>query len=278
MEPLIVFQMGKVGSTAIVHSLKALCLDRPIYHVHFLTREGIAEAQRVYAAAHPQAQRGSGMARSRHLQASEGLFRQIKQSPHGRKWQVITLVRDPIARNISAFFQLLDLSIPDFVERYERKALSTEQLAELFLAQRMIHDTPLTWHDRELQQVFGIDVFSTVFPYSRGYEIYHNTQADILLIRLENLDQCGAQALRDFMGIDSFKLIGKNVGSKKTYAAVYRDVLENIRLPGDYIDRMYSSKYARHFYSAEEIAHFRLKWIGPRFTPSTPRSSKETLR
>ena len=40
-QPLLIYQMGKVGSTAVQVSLQAADLEVPIYHVHVLTEEGI---------------------------------------------------------------------------------------------------------------------------------------------------------------------------------------------------------------------------------------------
>ena len=37
--PLLVYQMGKVGSKTIAHSLYKANIERHIYHVHFLTPE-----------------------------------------------------------------------------------------------------------------------------------------------------------------------------------------------------------------------------------------------
>ena len=51
-----------------------------------------------------------------------------------------------------------------------------------------------------------------------------------------------------------------NVGSAKVYAPLYKEFKNSIVLPESYVDRMYTSKYMRHFYSEEEIARFREKW------------------
>ena len=40
-EPLIIFQMGKVGSKTIHESLKALNLNISLYHLHILSEENI---------------------------------------------------------------------------------------------------------------------------------------------------------------------------------------------------------------------------------------------
>lgn len=122
------------------------------------------------------------------------------------------------------------------------------------------HDGPLVFFDREIKGFLGIDVFSSEFTKSKGYKIYEEENADVLVIRLENLDECAHEAFKEFLNIDEFTLIGGNLSSDKAYHAIYRRFLDSIILPDSYVDEMYTSKYARHFYSEKEINMFRAKW------------------
>ena len=122
------------------------------------------------------------------------------------------------------------------------------------------HDSPLTFFDRELKIVFDIDVFASNFPKSKGYKIYEGEKADLLLIRLEDLNRCARDAFEDFLNIDKFTLESVNIGSQKKYALIYQKLKESIRLPDAYIDRMYQSKYMHHFYTTQEIQKFETKW------------------
>jgi hypothetical protein len=114
--------------------------------------------------------------------------------------------------------------------------------------------------DQELKGVLGIDVFAFKFPISKGYAIYKEEHADVLLIRVEDLSTCAPDAFKEFMDIDGLTLVNTNVGSAKAYAPIYKKFKNSIVLPESYVDRMYTSKYMRHFYSEEEIARFREKW------------------
>ena len=99
-----------------------------------------------------------------------------------------------------------------------------------------------------------------MFPVDKGYKLYRDDHADLLLIRLEDLDRCAETAFKEFLDIDGFTLIRTNVASEKIYAPLYKEFKSRIRLSEDYINRMYDSKYARHFYSDEEIRGFCDKW------------------
>jgi len=257
-DKVIVYTIGKVGSTTIFKSLKRL-ENISAYHVHCLTKDGIDLAEKVYRDSFHRRRKVAS-----HILESRYLRKQLDKGLGGKKrWKVITLVRDPIARSISSFFINLGLTL-DY--NYQDKVKFTkvedivEELIELFLESYDGHEKPLTWFDRELKPVFGIDVFSSEFPKSKGYEIYKTKDVDLLLIRLENLNECGCDAIKKFLNITEFNLIESNVASKKDYQDVYSKFLCSLALPSFYIDKIYMSKYVRHFYSEEEIEKFKAKW------------------
>ena len=263
-EPILNYQMGKVGSSTVQASLEKLSLDHPVYHVHFLNPERVGEIER---------QRRKyfntdryGLLRRPWLY--EFLYEEIRSKRH--HWKLISLVREPIARNVSTFFENLDVTekVPGkrYVVRSDYYGIdivvdidNLDELIGLFF-ERLVHERPLRYFDDEIEAVFGIDIFEYQFPRDAGYRIYRTDNADLLLIRLEDLDRCAAKAFSEFLGIDGFSLVQTNVASDKVYAPLYTAFKNGIRFPDDYIARMYDSRYARYFYSDAEIGVFRGKW------------------
>lgn len=261
-QPLIVYQMGKVGSSSIVASLKALPATWTVHHVHTLTTAGMASAEAIYH----RICRESGSSyfpRARHLLSSRYLQQQLRRRAQGQatgaRWKVITLVREPVGRNISEFFQVIDYTLPNFVERYNTGALSMEETVQTFL-ERFDHETTLRWFDQEIKPTLGIDVFATPFPKTQGYQIYKGAQADLLLLKLEQLDECGGQAFEEFLGLRDFSVVKTNVAAEKAYGDAYQRFQSALALSPGYLARMYNSPYMRHFYSAAEIAAFQASW------------------
>lgn len=265
--PLVLFQMGKVGSSTIRKSLKALDLDMPIYHTHLLTKARIAKTEKERRK-YFRTERYSYLKRP---WLNQFLRKQIDDGLDGKKWKVVTLTREPIARNISTFFENLEVKLLDSGDQYEIKSDyydidptivkldHMQELIDLFF-DRLDHDSPLTFFDRELKEVFGVDVFASEFPKARRYKIYRDEKADVLLIRLENLNDCVCDAFKEFLNIEEVTLIDTNIGSEKVYAPLYERFKDAVVLPESYVERMYTSKYMQHFYSEEEIAKFRAKW------------------
>jgi hypothetical protein len=250
-QAILVHQMGKVGSSSVVASLKNAGLDVPIYQTHFLNRERL-DARLTNL-------RSSGQALDYHLIVSQHLRRQLDEGLRGKDWRVVTLVREPIARNISAFFQNLEEYLPDWSSRFHSGSLTLEEVMDTFLNDYP-HDIPLTWLDLEIGHVFGIDVFSSDFPRSKGYQVLEGENVALLLMRLENLRECYGDAFAALLGMGRFELKNANVAKDKDYWNAYEEFKEAIVLPPDYVRRMYESEYTQHFYSAEEISAFRTRW------------------
>jgi len=113
-----------------------------------------------------------------------------------------------------------------------------------------------------LKKVFGIDIYSVNFPKKKGYQIYKTkNKLEILLIRLENLTQYAPVAFKEFLNVDEFTLENSNVSETKFYYPIYRKFISEKFLSQVYVEKLYNSKYARHFYTEEELENFKRKWL-----------------
>ena len=123
-------------------------------------------------------------------------------------------------------------------------------------------DYVCTWFDRELKQVFDFDVYGAAFDPTIGHATYEARDADILLIRLEDLSRRGPAALEDFLGVRDVEILTANEGAEKTTRDVYRAVRDRLTLPELTLDSVYGSRYARHFYAVQEIEGLKARWRG----------------
>jgi hypothetical protein len=127
------------------------------------------------------------------------------------------------------------------------------------------HTYPLSWFDDEMKRVFGIDVFSDEDLHSRDERVfvYRRDLLELLVLRTEDIDDVAQQALQEFLGLEDLELKHANVAADKEYSRVYRDFRNHVKLPEEYLTRMYDSKYAKLFYSPEEIQRFYAYWSRP---------------
>lgn len=228
-------------------------LSVPVHHVHMLmTLEEIKEIT-----IRERKDPSQGL---EHIRVAQELRNQIRANIHSR-WNVISLTRGPTARNISFFFHTLKDYIPDWAEKMNNNQLSIDQLQTLFFSIDSIHRTPERWFDGQLKGMTGFDVYCEPFPWDRGYQVYRpNEKFNILVMRLEDLNRCIVNAMSDYLGMKNFTMLIDNIGQGKDYYEAYR-IFRSKALPKDYVDRMYSLKYTKHFYSPDEIAQFRKSWL-----------------
>ena len=249
----IVHQMGRVASMTMVNTLKSAMPDTPIYHTHYLNipmlQQRIAEMDR-------KGQRHN----QRHYQVSQALAPLLPQYLDEHHWKVVTVVRDPVARNVSAFFLSIERYIPNFYRRFEQQQIAMPQVVELFLRDYN-HNIPLEWLDDEIKMPFGVDVYQQPFAADRGYSIIHHNTVDLLILKLESLQSCYRDAFKEFVGIENASLQDTHITKKDDTHGAYKSLLKVMRLPEEYLDRMYSSKYAAHFFTEREIDSFKHKWL-----------------
>jgi hypothetical protein len=202
-----------------------------------------------------------GIAPPAHLKASKRLLDKIERSP-GLEVKVITLVREPIARDISDFFQNIRRH-PRLVDTGGEicRLAAMEHLLQRFRAFDESTDYACNWFDRELKQVFGVDVYAHPFSYKEGYTILTEGNVSVLLLRLEDLDRCFSQAIGAFLGLErALSPAQSNLRARAEHAEAYRYVLDNIAVPRPVCVRIYSSRHAKHFYSKDARDKLISRW------------------
>lgn len=250
-KPVLVYQMAKVGSSTLTWALREID-GLHVFQVHLLLPENL---RRLRAALR---KRGRLLARLQSDMDVRGAvyYRGLIES--GLKTKVITLVREPIGRNCSFYFQNLDIlwQTADAHERVDVSRLAGEYI------DRFDHRTGIKWFDSEFKRVLGVDVYEHTFPHDKGHARITTDRHDILVMRTDLDDESKKRCVEEFLGIEGLSLVPKNVGSQKPYAATYRKFLDALELPDSYVDEMLGSKFTRHFFSPAEIASLRAKWLG----------------
>ena len=145
--------------------------------------------------------------------------------------RVITAVRDPIARNISQYFET------------DKKDL-------------VANDWPLTWVDNYLEPRTGINVYATKFPTVKGWKIY---QGYLLVIKTELLSKALEPALTMLCGEGDY-VIDHRAGGEAKFGEEYEAFVKDATFDKEFLDRVYGSRYAKHFYSPKQIKALRKKW------------------
>ena len=254
---VLVHQMGRAGSMTTVGTLERADLGMPVFHSHSLNPRNVQRRVTYFA--------GRRRAENRYplnVQVSRVLGGAIQRGGVAqRDWHIVSVFRDPAGRNLSVFFLMIDEYIENFHRRHAAGEIDDAYVLDVFL-KKFPHHEPIAWFDEEIRDVFGIDVYAQPFPSEDGYQILRKGNVSLLLIRVEDLDTCHAAAFGDFLGIDAPPLRKLHISERKSSKQVYRSFLQNVKLPVTVLDQMYDSRYARHFYSPDDITRFRQRWGG----------------
>jgi len=164
------------------------------------------------------------------------------------KLTVLTVVQEPVGRNVNAFLRLAHTFIKRLPERLQANDICVDELHEIFL-EFLDQDVPARWFEEQFEPVLGIDVLSQPFERSRGYATYDQR----LIVRRENLKSDPA-LLGQLLGIEGAMMADSPEDPD------LRKLFQSKALPSPYVEEMYSSAYAKHFYTDEELAGFQWYW------------------
>lgn len=235
-EVIFIFTMGKVASSTIFVSLKEVY--NSVYHIHRLNLDNIEKIKQ-YHLSNGLKQPGCDIVSSNLIKNN------IKPT------KIITLVREPISRNMSAYFEnykIFDDKLNDIRKSIER------------FTKNYHHKTPLNWFDSELKKSLDFDIFSNEFDKKNGYQTYSFEDIEYLVMKVELEDKIKQKALSKFLNND-INLINSNLSEEKGYIEFYKKFKDSIIFDEKYVDTMYNSKYMKHFYTEKEIEGFKKKWL-----------------
>ncbi len=243
--PVIVFQMGKVGSTSVASSFPTT--RHPVsVQTHHLHGPRIERAK--------EWSRERGLPLRAHFFHAEAVARRVVE--RGRPFKLITLVREPVGRSVSNFFHNFErfVGVP-----VDASTHSTEALVEILVEhERQLDES--RWFQREFEPALGVDLYAHPFPHAAGAQVVPSGHGEILVLRLETPDAEKEAAIASFLGDPDFTLATANVGDANVYGDGYQAFRDAAVLPDDFLDRKLSSGYARHFYTDEERAEIRARW------------------
>ena len=274
-DPILVYQMGKVASSSIRNSLfrcpdprtrlvlmshewlpirtrDIATIDIEPKYRHYVEQE-IEHDREVFQRFSLRKRLGW---RLRERFYAEQIYRSYVL--RNDQLRVISPVREPIGNNISMFFEVFEHFAGETAEQAE---MDVDTMIALFL-DRYTHGRPLTWFDAEVKRMLNVDVFQHPFPTARGYATIQEGNVSLLLLKCELDDETKSAAIAEFLGLDSLSMVRSNVSSRREHAAKYAEFKRQIRVPPELLDAMYNSKYARHFYTQDEISNYRSRWEG----------------
>lgn len=218
---------------------------------------------------------------------NEGVSEEMKENIQEQLFisepvKIVTGIREPVARDISLFFELLDDGFWWVEDEQEKKSLKKRCLEFCYAMigkhsvsshksynynwahywnEHAQYGAMFDWFDLELKETFGMDVFQYKFDKEKGYSVIKKDNVELFLFRMDVLDSLN-EPLGEFLKIDNFCLPQYNVGGNKGYKYIYQQMIKEIQLPEEYLDFYYHNNERMDFFYTEDQKEQMLKqWI-----------------
>ena len=243
--PVLIFTMAKVGSSSIYHSLRHR-IDVPCFHIHSLSKEDALNAKAL-------CQKNGVYPGSR----SPVFILNDYFLNTGYRYKVISLFRNPIERNLSAFFEAFEIYLGVPAHRYKG---SLQKLEKVFF-DKINHFYCQSWFDDYFKTGLGVDVYAYDFDKVKGYNTLHTKEGEILLVKSNLEDTLKATLVGDFCNIDRFTIKNMNVTAAKRSAKLYADFKSYMFFSKAYLESQLETKYVNHFFTKQEKSDLYKKWI-----------------
>lgn len=223
---VFIYQSKKVGSTAVALSSETVGIFG--FHVHNF----------------------------KFLGSKKWFIREMIKNISGK---VISIVREPISRQISLLWQYWGTTDKDYFYLVRENLNALEKIENRFYAVPNGEDE-FEWYLEEFMDILDINVYEYPFDREKGYSIIEKNGITLLLLKMEKLNDL-EHVIGNFLGADSFKLVKANIAGRKKYKYAYENYLENVKIPAQFFKYYYcGNEYMDHFYSEEEKKIFYQKW------------------
>ena len=252
-QAVLIYSVGKVGSTTLVDSICQYGIFAS--HCHELSSLPI-------------------------VNSDKKLNTYKKEAINNFHGKIIIPIREPVARDISQYFQLLKAHFQVLINDYDINSLyggfikiyweslvnETNYNMNSGIQNTLLNNVDkgpeFDWFDWELKRNFGFDIYSEKFNQEEGYSIYNlKNEVELMVIQLEKMNNLEI-IIGKFLGIPEFKLLKSNYGSMKEYDFIYQEFKKKIQFPKEYLDFYYqNNKGMNHFYSKEQQKVFYNKWL-----------------
>ncbi|MDO6597683.1 putative capsular polysaccharide synthesis family protein [Oceanihabitans sp. 2_MG-2023] len=237
---ILVYTLSKVGSSSVYYSLKKKFPYKEIHHVHFLGDTWLNKLKNDHEIF------------QNNIKTANRLFKLFKK----KQWniKIISLTRDPIARDISGIFQAWQhiFNVDDITK------VSAESILDYLNNNDFSYSE--NWFETDFLEFTGCNVFEETFNTETGFQTYTSNNIPILILQLEQLNTVYNEAMNVFLGKDNYVLHQENITSSRASGALNKKIKSALSIPDKKLDTIYTSKYMKTFYNASQIKAFKKRW------------------
>lgn len=186
--------------------------------------------------------------------------------------KIVTGVRDPMAINFSAPFQLIsvfpysswafDAPLSEMDPPFFQDGGDVQTFFDVWQASTCYKKGEYCSHAQDFFQRFSehiLHLFDYSFDKEKGYTIIKKGNIEVFLYQLEKMNDI-LPAFSDFVGCSITKWEKDNDASGKWVGETYKKALEEVTISPQFFEDCYKEDWISHFYSQTDIERFQEKW------------------
>lgn len=159
--------------------------------------------------------------------------------------KIITLVRNPLDRNVSMYFQDLPYWYVEYDKAYRVPRDADGMILHEVFEKVFPHLYAIEWFDKEIRRLTGIDIYKYKYDREKGFVKIECGKYKILILEMTLVEQ-NFDVVQDFYG-KKISFVTGNESSGKWYGNLYRE-FRAFEYPPKLRSEIESSKFYRHFY------------------------------
>lgn len=241
--PVIVYSAPKTASAAVYKALRRA--PRLLVFKSHTLRPGHWRRRRLDPAWQPG---WTGMWRD-HWHTDQ-LLHQLVIRP-ARPSRFITLVRDPVAANISGFVYFTEYWFPGRPTPDILAGMTDDQLTTAFF-ERYPHHISTDWLNLEPRATLDINPLESPFPHEQGHTTLRRGPFELLILRTETPDHTKSTAIARFLNIAPIPIPRFNTAADYGLRETIRRLRAIVARHHDYIEQHLNHPTTAHFWSPAE--------------------------
>ena len=261
---VIVLSAPKTASTSVLRAAEEAHGDFTVTRAHHAQPEAVWPG----AGARPVSAHGG----LRHRAHGDTIMLPFLRT-FGGEVRFISMVRDPIAFNVSNFTYF---GRAYWLRHHWRTVrwMPAEQLADLFF-RTFPHAASSVWWQREFAQTVGYDALAQPFDTEAGWAMTRSGRTRSLIMRIDVPDERKTTLLREFLECPSVPDVRReNLNNLKAPSELGERLKLAIAARPDYVDRVLDLPAVRHFWNDAQRARMRATWLR---TDATPRTAPQPV-
>jgi hypothetical protein len=254
-DPVLLLTPGKVGTKTVAAALRSAGIEALAAHSF---GPALSEAMRTIARSRPLPDARRKLTVGLRVDAELELARLYE----AYRPQVVSLVREPIARAVSGYFQgFAPGRLDELCATRDQDELTQEMLGQVRASLPAAIRRVAAWYRDLLPHATGVEV--PPFEPGAAFSIFETDRARVLFMPLERADAM-AEALEAFIG-RPVRIKPRNITETKhpALAGIRRRIEASLAPDPALVEEAYADPVIRAVYDEATLAGFRERWLKP---------------